>query len=209
MKWIALISLFMFLSCDQKKQTPDAATSVAANGTAPQSKQATPGVGEEGLPRGAIKEEFADTPGLVRITLVDQGGLKSADGYYLNNKRHGAWTEYQTNGLVKSVTTYFEGKKEGLCMEMENGQMTKRFYYHNGLRHGDYKEFKSTSLKEERNYMNGKIEGTVRIYYDYNSKLMEEGNYKNGVRDGVSKWYDQDGKLSIEYEYKNGELVKK
>ncbi|MBS1554838.1 MAG: toxin-antitoxin system YwqK family antitoxin [Bacteroidetes bacterium] len=207
MRCSALIFLFTLLACNQKPET--SSSTAVVDQTTPQPTMSTSGGGEEGIPAGAIKEEFADTPGLVRVTLVDQGGLKSADGYYLNNKRHGAWTEYQTNGLVKSVTTYFEGKKEGLCMEMENGQMAKRFYYHSGLRHGDYKEFKSTSLKEERNYVNGKIEGTVRIYYDYNSKLMEEGNYKNGVRDGVSKWYDQDGKLSIEYEYKNGELVKK
>ena len=38
---------------------------------------------------------------------------------------------------------------------------------------------------------------------------MEEGNYKNGTRDGLSRWYDQEGKMTIEYEYKNGALVKK
>jgi antitoxin component YwqK of YwqJK toxin-antitoxin module len=38
---------------------------------------------------------------------------------------------------------------------------------------------------------------------------MEESLYKNGLRDGVSKWYDQEGNLTIQYEYKNGELVKK
>ena len=73
---------------------------------------------------------------------------------------------------------------------------------------GDYKEYNYYNLKEERIYRFGKIEGTVKIYYD-NLKIMEEGNYKNGVRDGISRWYDQDGKVSIEYEYKNGELVKK
>jgi antitoxin component YwqK of YwqJK toxin-antitoxin module len=57
-------------------------------------------------------------------------------------------------------------------------------------------------------YVSGKLEGTVRIFYE-NSKLMEESLYKNGLRDGVSKWYDQEGNLTIQYEYKNGELVKK
>lgn len=206
MRWLAIIFLVFNVSCNQKPHNEESEQSSATtnNTTTPTNSSG----GEGGIPAGAIKEEFADTPGLVRVTLTDQAGLKYADGYYLNNKRHGVWTEYQTNGLVKSVTTYFEGKKEGLTLELENGQMTKRFYYHQGVRHGDYKEFKSTSLKEERNYVLGKIEGTVRVYYDYNSKLMEEGNYKNGLRDGVSKWYDQDGKLSIQYEYKNGELVK-
>ena len=38
---------------------------------------------------------------------------------------------------------------------------------------------------------------------------MEEGLYKNGTRDGVSKWYDQQGNVTIEYEYQNGALIKK
>jgi antitoxin component YwqK of YwqJK toxin-antitoxin module len=86
--------------------------------------------------------------------------------------------------------------------------LTKRCYYHKGVRHGEYKEFNYANLKEERVYSYGKIEGQVKIYYD-NTKLMEESLYKNGVRDGVSKWFDQEGNLTIEYEYKNGELIKK
>jgi hypothetical protein len=163
----------------------------------------------EGIPPGAIKEEFADAPGMVRVLLSDNGGSKSADGTYMNGKKEGSWTEYYTNGVVKNITTYMAGEKEGIYAEMNNnGQLIKRFYYHKGQRHGDYKEFNYSNLKEERIYKFGKIEGTVKIYYD-NAKVMEEGVYKNGLRDGISKWYDQDGKLTIEYEYKNGELVKK
>ena len=84
----------------------------------------------------------------------------------------------------------------------------KRCFYRRDLRHGEYKEFNSINVKEERSYNNGKQEGVTKIYYD-NGKVMEEGLYKDGVRDGVSKWYDQNGNLSIEYEYKNGQLVKK
>lgn len=80
--------------------------------------------------------------------------------------------------------------------------------YHNDMLHGEYKEFKYTVVKEERNYQNGKLEGLTKVYYD-NGKIMEEGAYKNGTRDGVSKWYDQEGNVTIEYEYKNGQLVKK
>ena len=99
--------------------------------------------------------------------------------------------------------------KEGLYTELINsGQIVKRYYYHNGLRHGEYKEFNSATIKEEKIYKFGKIDGTVKVYYD-NTKLMEEGLYKNGLHDGISNWYDQEGKLSIEYEYNNGQLIKK
>ncbi len=72
----------------------------------------------EGIPPGAIQKEFTDAAGMVRVTLADNGGLKSADGTYVNGKREGTWTEYTTNGLVKSLTSYVNGEKEGIYVEM-------------------------------------------------------------------------------------------
>ncbi len=101
------------------------------------------------------------------------------------------------------------GKKEGCYIELNsNGQFVKRISYHHDLRHGEYKELNYSNVKEVRFYQNDKLEDTVKIYYD-NGKVMEQGLYKNGIRNGISRWYDQEGKLTIEYEYKNGELVKK
>lgn len=161
----------------------------------------------EGIPAGAQQETFADTPDVVQVTF-NEGGI-TQKGVYVNGKREGVWSEFQPNGLLKSVTSYVRGVKEGLYAEVnQSGQVTKRFFYHNNLRHGEYKEFNYTTLKEERTYQYGKLEGTVKIYYD-NGKIMEEGQYRNGTRDGISKWYDQEGKPTITYEYKNGELVKK
>ncbi len=194
-RWIALALIVCACTSTEKETKADNTASSVADGA--------------GIPADALKEEFTDSKGMTRVTLSVDGGSKSADGTYVNGKREGVWTEYYTNGLVKTVTSYVNGEKEGLYMELNNsGQITKRFYYHKGLRHGDYKEYNYSNLKEERIYRFGKIEGTVKIYYD-NLRIMEEGNYKNGVRDGVSKWYDPDGKVSIEYEYKNGELIKK
>ncbi len=111
--------------------------------------------------------------------------------------------------MVKSITSYVSGKKEGVLVEFnENGQLLRRCNYHNDLRDGEYKEYNYSTVKEERFYKNGKLEGTVKIFYA-DGKLMEEGLYKNGVRDGLSKWFDQQGNMTIEYEYKDGVLVKK
>ena len=56
-------------------------------------------------------------------------------------------------------------------------------------------------------YQQGKLEGTLKIYY-LRGKIMEEGTYKNDTRDGISRWFNEEGKVTIEYAYKNGELVK-
>ena len=36
---------------------------------------------------------------------------------------------------------------------------------------------------------------------------MEESNYKNGKLDGTARWYDQEGNVTIEYEYQDGEWL--
>jgi hypothetical protein len=160
------------------------------------------------IPAGASKDEFADVPGLVGIT-VGSPGNQTATGHYLSGKREGTWVEYYPNGLIKLVTSYVNGEKEGLCVEFgNNNQVTKSCYYHKSQRHGEYKEYNYTTVKEVRKYVNGKIDGLAKIYYD-NGKIMEEGVYKEGLRDGVSKWYNQEGKLTIQYEYRNGQLIKK
>ncbi len=161
------------------------------------------------IPAGAKTEPFPDNPELVRVTLTDGSGNVIQSGIVKGGRREGNWVEYHAGGLVKSITPYVNGRMEGLRVELSNtGQLEKRMAYHNDKLHGDYREFRYSTLKEERSYENGKLEGTTKIYYD-DGKIMEEGAYKNGTRDGVSKWYDQQGNVTIEYEYKNGELIKK
>lgn len=161
------------------------------------------------LPAGAITEQFQDGSGLTKVTVNDGAGNLSQSGVLKDGKREGNWIEYHPNGLIKTASSYVDGQLEGVKMELSNnGQLEKRMSYHLGQLDGEYKEFRYSTLKEERYYAGGKLEGTTKIYYD-NGKIMEEGAYKNGTRDGVSKWYDQEGNVTIEYEYKNGELVKK
>ncbi len=163
----------------------------------------------EGIPAGAIQKQFEDTPSLTGVRWNDGAGNALQTGLVEDGKRVGNWVEYYSNGLVRSVTPYVNGKREGMAFELSNnGQLEKRIQYHNDQLHGEYREFRYTSVKEERNYQNGKLEGLVKIYYD-NGKIMEEGTYENGTRHGLSKWYDQDGNVTIEYEYEKGQLLKK
>lgn len=147
-----IVLLMVLVSCNTKptvEQKPVVATSQ---------------VELEGIPPGAIQEEFTDAAGMVRVTLADNGGLKSADGTYVNGKREGTWTEYTTSGLVKSLTSYVNGEKEGIYVEMDaSGQMVKRFYYHKWKRHGEYKEFNYSTLKEDKLYRFQKVERPVRL----------------------------------------------
>jgi antitoxin component YwqK of YwqJK toxin-antitoxin module len=163
-----------------------------------------------GIPEGARLEKYDDNPEMEKITVRDEAARVVAQGTLLKGLREGTWTEFTVNGLIKKVVPFVHGKKEGLYIEFnDNGQLLKRISYHNDLRNGEYREYTYSNLKESRFYRNDKLEDTVKIYYDNAVAIMEKGVYKNGIRNGISRWYDQNGKVTIEYEYKNGELVKK
>ncbi|MEQ9415485.1 MAG: toxin-antitoxin system YwqK family antitoxin, partial [Cyclobacteriaceae bacterium] len=185
MKLFFLFSSVVLISCS----SPDSGDTFSGGAVA------------EGIPAGAIQERFEDTDALTGIRLNDGAGNILQSGLVEDGKRVGNWVAYHPNGLVKSVTSYVDGKREGLTLELSNsGQLEKRMQYHNDQLHGDYLEFRYSTVKEERRYNNGKLEGTVKIYYD-NGNIMEEGAYQNGTRHGLSKWYDQEGNVTIEYEY--------
>ena len=58
------------------------------------------------------------------------------------------------------------------------------------------------------NYINGKLEGTAKIYYP-SGQLFDKENYKNGTAEGVRTVYYENGKLKSELIYKNGEIISK
>lgn len=158
------------------------------------------------LPATAVKEPYEDNSNLIKVTVNGTDHI-SAQGDMFNGKKAGTWTEYHPNGVVRSVTTYVDGQKQGAMLTIDDrGQLQTRSYYHNGVLHGDYIVYNRTRIKEERHYITGKLEGALKKYYD-NGKIMEESYYKNGLMHGMAKWYDQEGNVTIEYEYDNGKLV--
>ncbi|QSE99322.1 toxin-antitoxin system YwqK family antitoxin [Fulvivirga lutea] len=192
MKRLSLVVFaFYFIACNQPQEMSD----VSAMGLAE-------------LPANATKEPYESNPDLVKVTYTDPDGIVNT-GDYLLGERTGTWTEFHPNGLVKSVTGYVAGIKQGSYTEIDDrGQLTIAANYHSGQLHGEWIKYNRARVKEEKNYVNGKLEGISKMFYDTGA-IMEEGNYANGVRDGVSKWYDQEGNVTIEYEYSNGELVNK
>ena len=57
-----------------------------------------------------------------------------------------------------------------------------------------YIGYEDGSLKAEKFYKNGKLQGINRIYYP-NGKLQTEANFKENNLDGILKEYDESGKI--------------
>jgi antitoxin component YwqK of YwqJK toxin-antitoxin module len=203
-KVVSMLALASVFACSRPLEQPPSI--VQQSDTSATITARVPG---EPLPPGVVLEDFGDRLDIRRAVARGTEGNFRTEGTYRNDKREGAWIEYHPNGRVRTVTGFVDGKKEGLHMEFnEHGQTLLTCTYHNNMRHGVYKTWNGTVLKEIKTYNGDKVEGLAKAYYD-DGTLQEEGKYVNGQREGVSRWYDSKGKLSIEYEYRNGELVKK
>jgi antitoxin component YwqK of YwqJK toxin-antitoxin module len=188
-KVIVILALVVFVSCNEKQAAPVDGELVPA------------------LPPAGELEPYDDGSDLVKVTAYGSDGSVVEQGNYLNGFREGIYTEFHPNGYVKSTVGYIHGKKEGQFITLDNrGQLLERSTYHNNELNGPYVKFNRSRIKEKKEYVNGKVNGKVEKYY-LNGKIMERSNYTDDMIDGVARWYDQEGKLTIEYVYKMGELV--
>lgn len=163
---------------------------------------------ESQIPGNAILQDYQAVPGLQKA-VVKSGDMTTGEGDFLNGRYHGSWIEYETDGKVKSITTYFKGQKQGVELIFDNsGYVASKAYYHQDVLNGEYLKYKRRRIVERLNYANGVLDGLQQKFYgNADMTLMEESNYVAGKIDGVARWYDQEGNLTIEYEYDMGTLV--
>jgi len=140
---------------------------------------------------------------------VDGAGKILEEGDVLNGTKNGLWITYHPeDNRVKTMTSYVNGKKNGVHMELNNrGQVELQCHYTDDIFDGLWSKFKFGSRKEkEVNYKMGKFDGVYKEYHT-NGKLQKEVHYTDGVQDGPFRQYNDQEQLIMEYEYKNGEKV--
>ena len=148
-------------------------------------------------------------------TIFDENGVLFFEGSFVNGYRQGKGKEYDENGTIVYEGLYDKGKKLVKMIEMEgywkeyDDNMNLRsvckkddegkndgvcFYYENG-------EVKRLSEWHEGNET--PYTGYFKLYDERNRKWIE-GEYKNGVCNGVIKEYDINGSMISECLYSNG-----
>ena len=151
-------------------------------------------------------------------TIFDENGVLFFEGSFVNGYRQGKGKEYDENGTVVYEGLYDKGKKLVKMIEMEgywkeyDDNMNLRsvckkddegqndgvcFYYENG-------EVKRLSEWHEGNET--PYTGYFKLYDERNRKWVE-GEYKNGVRNGVIKEYDINGSMMFEGYYESGKKL--
>lgn len=178
-----------------------------------------------------------------------------------NKKRTGPWKKYYPNNRIKYTGQFENGNEVGTfkfynirysaypeaikIFKKDSDSVAITYLYQNGKtrvlgthigkkRVGKWTYYfnKGTVFSEEF-YDDGKLEGTVTIYFKSNGKkakeaeykkgklhgiskkysdneiLIEEVTFENGLENGLAKYYELNGKLKEKGVYKNGKRIGK
>ena len=162
------------------------------------------------FPQGRSADEYVIEKiageGIERARRYNEKKLVVEEGYLVNGKANGAWVEYDVDRITK-ISSYVNGVLNGLVTEFsKREQVSRKTNYRDGLKHGRETVHEFGRMLEESYYENGQLEGT---YFEYhaNGNVKREIQYQNGLQHGIFKYFDQDGNLTLEYEYANGEKV--
>ncbi|ALJ03682.1 hypothetical protein APS56_00305 [Pseudalgibacter alginicilyticus] len=115
----------------------------------------------------------------------EDGKTLKKEGSYKNNILAGIYKEYYNNGDISLSCIYKEGFKDGPEIK----------YYENG------------NQQWVKNYVNGKLRGIQKYFYDNKQLSKWEFYNDNGKQHGENKEYYKNGKLAITILYENGRVV--
>ncbi len=190
--FIATFSLVLATSCKQS-HTDEPATAEAQSGTGDLA-----GLTLEDIPGSST--QYA--------TKVNAAGLLETEGFVKNGQRVGQWIQYTPEGDISQIDNYVDGMLEGTSLRMSfRNQVDMKSSYKRNMLNGPWYTYKYGKITEQRNYKNNKLDGLVRTFNDRTFKIQQEVQYKDGVQHGYFKYYDEEGNVTLEYMYENGEKV--
>ncbi|NNF33210.1 MAG: hypothetical protein HKN68_03830 [Saprospiraceae bacterium] len=157
---------------------------------------------------GFVLSPIPNTDGYV-AEKRDAGLNVIENGIIKDGMKDGPWMTYYTDerGHIKTLTNYIDGVKNGVSIEFNSrGQVEKREAFINNQLHGMVAVYKLGRPSTATEYKYGQFHGKHIEYYQAGGiqKLVE---FKNGKQDGILRYFDEEGKITLEYEYKDGEKV--
>lgn len=161
---------------------------------------------------GKIKSKtlFIEGPHIVRTTIFDQQGNKSAEGKFVDQDKDSIWNYYNSKGTLIHTESYKLGVKEGVwrTYSAQTGILLQECSYKNGQLHGKYTTYFTDGKVSTRiDYMDGKMHGVCESYYP-EEKIYTKGYYTQGQKNHNWDTYDEKGRIRKTVEYKNSRIVK-
>ena len=196
MKNLTFFLLLMIFACSACQPAPD------VNVAAPASPEAY----------NPNTYRLFDIPGsdLKRAERQDSTGALVESGILDGSIKTGTWVTYHTStGMPWKTISFANGKYNGPYFEYTlRGQVNLIANYKDNQLHGFWGKYYFSRPEILANYNEGKLDGIYRKYFpNKNDAIQEEVNYVNGIIDGKYRFYNEDGLITLEYDYKNGKKV--
>ena len=172
-------------------------------------------------PGGAKKREVQYRQGLETGIATDffPNGQKQQEISFVNGVEHGPWTEWHDNGVKAAQGTY-DGRRtlepRGITVPMAvgpyarwypNGRLEQRGDYVAGRKEGTWTRFYDNGTEAETAlyHLDG-IQGFLFSFSPSGRKVAEE-SYRDGLKDGLSTYWNDQGEVTRIEEWRNGEYV--
>ena len=153
---------------------------------------------------GKLKNKTSFKIGLMNgewLSYFPTGKLKLT-GAYDENFKVGEWIDYFENGRPRDIINYKLFKEKS---KVNYGIMKDRTVMES-LEHGHFASYSSKDfqLTEEGEYKEGKKDGEWIAYFPGGRKAAVISNYKEGELSGTMKTFDRRGNIMQEVDYKDG-----
>lgn len=131
-------------------------------------------------------------------------GVLDEEFHYKDEKKHGGFKQYHSNGKIEQEGEFKDDEKNGLWKSYnDKGNLTQEMYFSMGLKNGVTKTYFGNGEPDvEINYKNGMKNGIYKEFSESGSgKLKCDGEFKDDNPCGVWKTYNEDGELIDETNY--------
>lgn len=150
---------------------------------------------DKGIITSEINYKEGKKTGIQRT--YNERGILISEEYFFNNLKHGKARYFYETGEVKREVAFEENVESGTAYEFGLDGRIITIEEYKGARIMDTQEI--NRLDE-----NGKKTGKWIEYYGDRNKVKSEVNYRNGIKEGISKEYDEQGNLKKLDQYENG-----
>ena len=145
-----------------------------------------------------------------RIEVVKTNGKVNniTTSHYNSGILEGEYLALYGNNNIREKGSYdAEGKKTGKWITgNEDGTLHEEAGYLQGKYHGERLRYRNGKPSYFEEYAYGRLNGKYIWYDDKYPSVREEKSYKDGHLDGVTKYY-YDGTLQREYIYREGDVI--
>ena len=158
-------------------------------------------------PDGTLKmrNTFTDPGRYCSHEAYDSKGRLIAKGFYDQQNRDSVWLFYNEEGRLVKRAAYRMGIKQGTHVVFDsNGDTAEVTNWFDNRRHGRWWKRVGQRGYITCKYVNGGIEGRL-VEYDDNGKMVREGFYKKGLKDGNNRLYEN-GVMTVDESWSEGNL---